>query len=83
MLPAASVAVALNVVDAFTGTETPKPGVPNVAAVPLARDAPEQSEVVYSRTVEPASALPKMLGLALLDGDAGVEVKPVGAAGAL
>jgi hypothetical protein len=80
--PAASVAVALNVVDAFRVTDTVKPGDANAAALPLATGVPEQSVDVNSLTVEPPSAVPEMLGLALLDGEAGEEPRPVGAAGA-
>src|SRR6184192_3552798 len=66
----------------FAPTVTPRPGDPNTVALPLATAVPEQSEVVYSLTVDPASALPKITGLTLLDGDAGDEPRPVGAAGA-
>ena len=38
---------------------------------------------VGMETVDPASALPKIVGLTLLDGDAGVEPSPVGADGAI
>ena len=82
MFPAASVAVALKVVDVFASTDTPRPGDPNTVALPLATGEPEQSEDVYSLTVDPASALPKIVGLTLLAGDAGDEPSPVGAAGA-
>ena len=44
-LPAASVAVALNVVDESSGTATASPGLENVAAEPVAAGAPEQSLV--------------------------------------
>jgi hypothetical protein len=82
-LPAASVAVALNVVEAFKVTETLKPGDANAAALPVPTGVPEQSVEVYSLTVEPAAAVPKMLGLPLLDGEAGEEPSPVGAVGAI
>ena len=45
-LPAASVAVALNVVDESFETEAVRPGEANAAAVPVAFGAPEQSLVV-------------------------------------
>ena len=80
-MPAASVAVALNVVELLSATETVKPGEANAAALPFATGVPEQSLVVYSFTVEPDSAVPVMLGLLLFAGDAGVEARPVGAAG--
>jgi hypothetical protein len=82
VFPAASVAVALKVVDAFVAAVTPRPGEAKAAALPVAAGVPEQSVEVKSLTVEPASAVPKMLGLALLDGEAGDEPRPVGAAGA-
>ena len=53
------------------------------AAVPLAATEPEQSLVVYSLTVEPASALPAIVGELLLAGEIGVEPSEEGAAGAL
>ena len=45
-LPAASVAVALNVVDVSSETATARPGLENVAADPLATGAPVQPAVV-------------------------------------
>lgn len=45
-LPAASVAVALNVVDVSSETETVKPGEEKFAAVPVAVGAPVQAAVV-------------------------------------
>ena len=71
VFPEPSVAVALNVVDVFASTDTPRPGDPNTVALPLATGAPEQSLLVYSLTVELASALPKITGLTLLAGEAG------------
>jgi hypothetical protein len=44
-LPAASVAVALNVVLESSATTTVRPGLRNVAAAPEAAAAPEQSLV--------------------------------------
>ena len=83
VFPAASVAVALKMVVEFAPTVTLRPGDPNTVALPLATAVPEQSEVVYSLTVDPASALPKIVGLALLAGEAGDEPRPVGADGAI
>jgi hypothetical protein len=45
-LPAASVAVALKVVELSSETATVRPGLANAAAVPLAATEPEQSVVV-------------------------------------
>ena len=44
-LPAASVAVALNVVDVLSETETVRPGDEKLAAVPVAAGAPVQPAV--------------------------------------
>ena len=44
--PAASVAVALNVVLELSATDIAKPGLAKVAAEPVAAAEPEQSEVV-------------------------------------
>ncbi len=82
-MPAASVAVALNVVVESSATATVRPGLEKAAAVPLAATEPEQSLVVYSLTVEPASALPAIVGELLLAGEIGVEPSEEGAAGAL
>jgi hypothetical protein len=82
-LPAASVAVALKVVVESSETATVRPGLEKAAAVPLAATEPEQSLVVYSLTVEPASAVPENLGALSLAGETGVEVSEEGAAGAL
>jgi hypothetical protein len=46
VFPAASVAVALYVVDESSETATLKPGVAKLAAEPLVTGAPEQSEEV-------------------------------------
>ena len=62
MFPAASVAVARNVVVLPAATVTVKPGDANAAAVPVAAGEPVQSAVGYSRTVEPASAVPFTAG---------------------
>jgi hypothetical protein len=82
-LPAASVAVALNVVDESSARFRVKPGVAKVAAEPLATGAPEQSEVVYSLTVEPASAEPVISGSFSFAGEPGEEFSALGAAGAV
>src|SRR4029078_475005 len=81
-LPAASVAVALKVVDESSATATVIP-VANAAAVPGAVGAPVQVAVVYSLTVEPASAVPLIAGALLLAGPAGVAVRPEGLTGAV
>jgi hypothetical protein len=76
----ASVAVALNVVEPLSATDTDRPD-PNPVALPLVTGAPEQSLLVYSLTVEPASATPLTNGLLLFAGDAGAEPNPLGAVG--
>jgi hypothetical protein len=81
-LPAVSVAVALKVVELSSATATVIPGELNAAAVPLAAIEPEQSLVVYSLTVEPASAVPEILGLLSFAGPTGVDVSEAGCAGA-
>ena len=81
-LPAASVAVALNVVDESSDTATVMP-VAKAAAVPVAVGAPVQEAVVYSLTVEPASAVPEIAGELLFAGPTGEEVSPDGFAGAV
>ena len=80
--PAASVAVALNVVDESSDTATVMP-VAKAAAVPVAVGAPVQEAVVYSLTVEPASAVPEIAGELLFAGPTGEEVSPDGFAGAV
>jgi hypothetical protein len=82
VLLAASVAVALNVVELLSATDADRPDA-NPVAVPLVTGAPEQSLVVYSFTVEPASAVPVMLGLLLFASEAGIEPNPLGAPGAV
>ena len=66
-----------------SATATPIPGEAKVAALPLAAGGPEQSLVVYRLTVEPASALPQIMGALSLAGEAGVEPSDEGAAGAV
>jgi hypothetical protein len=80
VLFAASVAVALNVVELLSATGTDRPDA-NPVALPLVTGAPEQSLVVYSFTVEPASATPLTNGLLLFAGDAGAEPNPLGTVG--
>ena len=79
--PAASVAVAYNVVVASLGTVTDTPPAPNDAALPLPNTDPLQVEPEYTFTVEPAAADPVTLGLLLFDGDAGDTPLTVGAPG--
>jgi hypothetical protein len=82
-LPAASVAVALKVVEESFATEIVSPGEANAAAVPVAAAPPEQSLVVYTRTVEPASAVPEISGLLSFAGETGLEASAVGRLGAV
>ena len=82
-LPAASVAVALKVVELSFATAIVSPGLAKAAAVPVAAAAPEQSLVVYTRTVEPASALPEISGLLSFAGETGLEARPLGRPGAV
>jgi hypothetical protein len=78
VLPAASVAVALKVVVESSVTATVRPGLEKAADVPVAIGAPEQSIVVYSLTVEPASAVPVIFGELLLAGETGDEASEAG-----
>ena len=82
-LPAASVAVALNVVELSLETAIVSPGLAKAAAVPVAAAPPEQSLVVYTRTVEPASAVPLISGLLSFAGETGLEARALGSAGAV
>jgi hypothetical protein len=82
-LPAASVAVALNVVDVLSATATVRPGLARFAAVPVTAGAPVQAPVVYTLTVEPASAVPVIAGELLFAGETGEEASDVGSAGAV
>ena len=52
------------------------------AAVPVASGSPEQSLVMNRRTVEPASAEPKIFGELSLAGEAGTVAVSSGASGA-
>jgi hypothetical protein len=81
--PAASVAVALKVVDVSLETETVRPGEAKAAAVPVAAAPPVQPAVGYTRTVEPASAEPVISGLLSLAGETGLEPSALGSAGAV
>jgi hypothetical protein len=83
VFPAASVAVALKVVDESFETATVIPVPVNVVSGPVAAGAPEQSEVVYSFTVEPASAEPISFGLLSFAGEAGLEDETDGVAGSV
>jgi hypothetical protein len=77
-LPAASVAVALKVVELSLETAIVSPGLAKAAAVPVAAAPPEQSLVVYTRTVEPASAVPVISGLLSFAGETGLEASEAG-----
>jgi hypothetical protein len=82
-LPASSVDVARRIVVESSATATVSPGLEKAAALPEASTEPEQSKVVYSLTVEPASAVPQISGLLSFAGEAGVEPSAEGAAGAV
>jgi hypothetical protein len=77
------VAVALNVVVDPVATVTRIPAEPNVEAVPEPATVPVQPAVVYSRTVEPVSAVPLIVGVLLELGEVGVVPERVTAPGAL
>ena len=83
MFPAASVAVALNVVVVLGPTPGSRPNDPNTAAVSVAACVPEQSPVLYSFTIDPASAVPVTAGLELWFGEEGDTANPVGGSGAM
>jgi hypothetical protein len=82
VLPAASVAVALNVVVLPNTTVTVRPGEVNAAAVPVATGEPVQPAVEYTFTVDPASAVPFTTGVVLVFGEVGVTLVNVTGAGA-
>ncbi len=82
-LPAASVAVALKVVEVSSETVTVRPGDAKAAAGPVAAAPPVQAAVGYSRTVEPASAEPVISGLLSFAGETGLEASEAGSAGAV
>ena len=65
----------------LSATATLRP-VAKAVAVPLAATALVQEALVYSLTVEPASALPLIEGLLLFAGEAGLTESEEGAAGA-
>ena len=65
-------AVARNVVVLSGATVTEKPEAAKSVAVPVAAGVPVQSLVVYSDTVDPASAEPLTTGVVLWDGEGGV-----------
>jgi hypothetical protein len=83
VFPAASVAVALKTVVLPAATVTVKPVDPKAVAVPVAAGEPVQSEVVYSFTVDPASAVPFTAGVVLGFGDVGVTLRAVTNTGAV
>ena len=55
----------------------------NSPALPEPKTVPVQFAVVYSLTVEPASAVPRILGELSLPGDAGALPDGAGVAGAI
>jgi hypothetical protein len=61
----------LKVVVVPTTTVAVRPGEANAAAVPVASGVPVHPAVEYSRTVEPASAVPWTVGVVLGLGEAG------------
>ncbi len=65
-----------------TTTVAVRPAPPNAAAVPVATGVPVQPAVVYSFTVDPASAVPFTTGLVLGLGEVGVTLVSVTSAGA-
>src|SRR5207244_10658974 len=82
MFPAASVAVARKAVLVSSATDTVSPGEANAAEVPVAATVLVHVALVYSFTVEPASALPITLGELLFAGELGFVLDTVGATGA-
>ena len=83
VLPAGSVAVARNVVEEVSATATLSPGDARAAAEPVAATAPVHDASVYSRTVEPASAVPLIVGELSLAGESGSVSLSVGGPGAV
>jgi hypothetical protein len=67
----------------LASTETVRPGAAKAAAEPLAAIALVQVELVYSLTVEPPSAAPRISGKVSFAGEAGLVAVSVGRAGAL
>jgi hypothetical protein len=83
VLPAGSVAVALNVVVLPSATVAVRPGEVNAAAVPVATGEPVQPAVAYTFTDDPASAVPFTTGVVLVFGEVGVTLVSVTGAGAV
>ena len=81
--PAASVAVALNVVDESSATATVIPDDEGSCGAGSRRGRPCRQRSCRCLTVEPASAVPVIAGELLLAGPAGVAVRPEGLAGAV
>ena len=81
--PAASVAVAKNVVELSAATETVKPGLLKFAAVPVAATELVHELFVYTFTVDPVSAVPLTFGLLSFAGDTGAVDNELGFAGAV
>lgn len=75
--------MARSVVDEPSETVISRPGEANSDAGPEARTAPEHAAVPYSRTVEPASAVPLTRGELTVDGEAGSVCDSFGGAGAI
>ena len=69
-------------VEELSATATLRPDE-KAAAVPLPASALVQLALVYSLTVEPASAAPLIEGLLLFAGEAGLTEREEGAAGAV
>jgi hypothetical protein len=81
--PAASVADAQIVVLELLATVMPRPGEANAAAVPAPTTVDVHVEFVNKSTVDPASAVPMIVGLLLLEGELGLVPVTAGAAGAV
>jgi len=81
VLPAASVAVALQVLVVSAVAVTERPGEAKAAAVPLTIEPPLQLLPLKILTVEPASALPVTLTAVAEDGETGEVASELGAAG--
>ena len=69
-------------VEESSATATARPGEANAAAVPLPASELVHEALVYSLTVEPASAEPLTLGALLFAGEEGATASALGAAGA-
>ena len=81
-LPAASVAVALQLVVVLASAVTERPEA-NAAALPVATGDPVQVALLKSLIVEPASALPATVTAVAGDGEAGETDSELGAPGAI